>query len=256
MPTLFASGTITGSTTLSGSAALAQLLSGTTGGSGVLAIPPLLASGTVIGASTLTGGVVLQVNVVGFIQGQGALSLAGYPDTTYGTSSLTGELVVEQAPPPVCACRIPKPVAKTKCSCGGVIVVLPESPCSCDGSRGVLRWDQFFQPGDLMLFLRNSFGPIMPNSVSYTLYWIRNGIPYQAGPANRVPARGPRLGEFYVTGRIGEFGQPGMWMVRWYYQRNFYSASESVDYRFTVQDAVAAADPRDTTVRYLKYGWG
>jgi hypothetical protein len=64
-----------------------------------------------------------------------------------------------------------------------------------------------------------------------------------------------RLGEFYVVGKVGEFGQPGEWLVRWQYQRNFFSPIYEVESHFTVQDAVAAADQRDTTQRILKYGW-
>lgn len=240
MATLFASGTSTGSGSITANAALSQLLSGTTLGSGVLSIPPLLASGTAFGLATVTGAAGFLIGVSGLVQGQGKLLLSGYPDTLYGTSAMTGELVVEQMPPTVCYCS-------------------SSASSTADGSisnpGGPFKWGDAFQVGDLNLFVRDSAGSVNPNAVSYTLYWIRNGVPYQAGPANRVPARGPNAGQFYVTGRVGDFGQPGDWMVRWYTQRFLFSETNVVEYRFVVQDALAAADPRDVTVRVLKYGW-
>lgn len=241
MATLFASGTATGSGSIAASAALSQLLSGAVLGFGVLSIPPLQASGTASGVATVTGDAGLLIGVSGLAQGQGKLLLSGYPDTLYGTSAMTGELVVEQMPPTVCRCS----GSSTSGTADG----------STSNPGGPFKWNDSFQVGDLNLFVRNSAGPVNPNAVSYTLYWIRNGVPYQAGPANRVPARGPNVGQFYVTGRVGDFGQPGDWMVRWYYQRFFFSETSVVEYRFVVQDALAAADPRDITVRVLKYGW-
>ena len=101
MATLFASGTLTGSSTIVPSAALSQLLSGTIRGSGELSIPPLLASGTTFGVATVTGAARLLIGVSGLVQSQGKLLLSGYPDTLYGTSEMTGELVIEQMPPTV-----------------------------------------------------------------------------------------------------------------------------------------------------------
>jgi hypothetical protein len=234
------------------------LCSGTTSGTGILSIPVLLLSGTAAGTATVTGDATLVHLLHGLIQGVGTLG-GHFPDPFIGTSLLVGYLWQEQMPEPVCACRTPQPVTKLKCSCGGRILVLVEPPSSCGCSGGgPYRWNEFFPSGTggLQLFLRNSSGPVMPASVSFTLYWLRNGTPFQAGPANRVPARGPNVGQFYVTGRVGEFGQPGDWLVRWTYQQNFFSPIQEVESRFTVRDAVAAADPRDTTVRILKYGWG
>lgn len=239
MATLFASGTSTGSGSITANAALSQLLSGTTLGSGVLSIPLLLAAGTAFGLATVTGAAGFLIGVSGRVQGQGKLLLSGYPDTLYGTSAMTGELVVERMPPTVCYCSSASSTADGSISNPG----------------GPFKWEESFQVGDLSLFVRDSVGSVNPNAVSYTLYWIRNGVPYQAGPANRVPARGPSVGQFYVTGRVGDFGQPGDWMVRWYYQRFLFSETNVVEYRFVVQDALAAADPRDSTVRVLKYGW-
>jgi hypothetical protein len=226
MAFLDAGGTVTGSGVLTGSASLAQLLSGNLTGSGVLSIPGLEASGTVFGSSTVIGDALRTIGVSGVIQGQGTLFLSGVPDTVYGTSSLTGELVSEVIPPPL----------------------------SQPTELKTFRWGEFFQPEDLTLYLRDSSGPVMPNSVSYTLYWLRNGVPFQAGPADRTPVRGV-LGEFYATGKVGEFGQPGDWLIRWHYQRNFFSPLQEVEFRFVIQDALAAADPRDVTVRVQKYGW-
>ena len=232
------------------------LCSGTTSGTGILSIPVLLLSGTTAGTATVTGDATLVLLLRGLIQGVGTLG-GHFPDPLIGTSLMVGYLWQEQMPEPVCACRTPQPVTQTRCSCGGTLLVQQTSaPCPCSGG-GPYRWNEFFPSGTggLQLFLRNSAGAVMPASVSFTLYWLRNGIPFQAGPANRVPARGPNVGQFYVTGRVGEFGQPGDWLVRWTYQQNFFSPIQEVESRFSVQDAVAAADPRDTTVRILKYGW-
>jgi hypothetical protein len=188
--------------------------------------------------ATVTGAAGLLIGVSGLVQGQGKLLLSGYPDTLYGTSAMTGELVVEQMPPTVSG-----------------FSASDTADGSISNPGGPFKWGESFQVGDLNLFVRDSAGSVNPNAVSYTLYWIRNGVPYQAGPANRVPARGSNVGHFYVTGRVGDFGQPGDWMVRWYFQRFFFSETNVVEYRFVVQDALAAADPRDVTVRVLKYGW-
>lgn len=260
MATLFASGTATGSAAVSASAAVAQLLSGTASGTGTLSIPPKLASGALLGSSTVTGAIQVIRTVSGLLQSTGTLSLLGVPNTVYGTSSLTGELVVERAPVTVCGCTVSRPVTTYTCACGGTIsVVTPVCVCSGSGAggsgSGVLRWHQFFQPNDLSLFLRESTGEVVPASVSYTLFWYRNGVPVQAGPSNRVPGHGPSLGQFYVTGKVGEYGQPGDWLVRWRYQRFFFSEINEVELRFVIQDAVAAADSRDVTPRVLKYGW-
>lgn len=240
------------------------LMSGTASGQGSLAIPPILLGGTASGVSTVTGDGFLTIFLGGLTSGQGFLG-GHFPNPFVGTSLLVGEMLVEQAPLPVCGCKVPQPVTTFKCACGGSIT-LPATNviCTCSGlvpgadgigSGGPFKWGQFFQPGDLQFFVRDSFGPVNPNSVRYTLYWIRNGIPFQAGPANRVPGHGPSVGEFYVTGRVGEGGQPGNWLVKWQYQRFFFSEINEKEFRFVVQDAVAAADPRDTTQRIYKFGW-
>lgn len=238
-------------------------MSGTASGHGSLAIPPILLGGTTSGTSIATGDALLTILLGGSTSGFGTLS-GHFPDPLVGTSTFVGEMLIEQAPPPVCGCKVPTPVTTFQCACGGSITVPTTNViCTCSGFTGgdgfgfggPFQWNQFFQPTDLQFFVRDSFGPVDPNSVRFTLFWYRNGVPFQAGPANRVPGHGPGLGQFYVTGRAGEGGQPGQWLVRWQYQRFFFSEINQKEFRFVVQDAVAAADPRDITQRVLKYGW-
>jgi hypothetical protein len=117
------------------------------------------------------------------------------------------------------------------------------------------RYLQVLQRGDLPIYICSRNGPVSPYAVSYTLYQQRpDGTKFQVGPAGRTPAEG-EVGEYYVTGRAGESGQPGCWTVVWTWQRSFDGATETKNMEFRVEDAVLAADPRDVTVRVRKYGW-
>lgn len=227
MAALTAGGTATGTGTMAPvQAGLSQIVSGTTIGTGTLSIPVLEGAGTITGTATVTGGAFRDIGVGGTTKGLGLL-FGHFLDPVIGTSAMVAHLVSEQEPPPVLA--------------------------SVTGIKA-LRWGVLLERGELTMYLRSPSGPVMPAAVSYTLYQVKNGSLFQVGPAGRTPAHGS-LGEFYVTGRIGEGGQPGDWVVRWAYQRFFYSAISYVEYPFQVQDAVAAKDPRDITVRIEKYGW-
>lgn len=222
-----AGGTASGSSTIPPvQAGLGQLASGSVVGVGVLSIPVLVGTGTSAGSSTVTGDALLTIGVGGSTHGIGTL-FGHFPDPVVGTSSMVAHLVSEQEPLPILA--------------------------SVSGIKA-LRWGSFLERGELVLYLRSPSGPVMPASVSYTLFELRNGYPFQVGQANRTPVPGS-LGEFYATGRVGEGGQPGDWVIRWNYQRFFSTPISHIEHRFTVQDAVAAKDPRDTTQRVEKYGW-
>jgi hypothetical protein len=114
----------------------------------------------------------------------------------------------------------------------------------------------YLQPlsrGDLALYLSDEAGPVAPTSVSYTLFFVRPDFSLlEVGASRRVPVSGA-VGEYYVTGRAGELGQPGRWLVRWEYQLSPHAPAQVKDKCFYVQDAVQS--PLDTTVRSVKYGW-
>ena len=122
-------------------------------------------------------------------------------------------------------------------------------------------WANFFQPHDLPIYvfrkgmdedgepIKRSVGPY---SVTYTLYQVRNSFLQRVGPLNHKPVPGPELGHFFVSGVVGEGGQPGIWMVRWNVQETFNSATITKDYYFEVLDAVAAGD---LAGRGNKRGW-
>jgi len=118
------------------------------------------------------------------------------------------------------------------------------------------RYLERFERGGLPVFLCERSGPISPVWVRFTLYQVcpNGGTRWRKGPAQRTPAQGV-VGEYYATGRAGESGQPGDWVIVWEFRRNLQSATQSKEMEFQVFDAVAAADPRDVTVRHRKFGW-
>jgi hypothetical protein len=72
-----------------------------------------------------------------------------------------------------------------------------------------------------------------PHSVTFTLYMKQEEFLHQVGPSNRAPASAA-VGEFYVTGTVGEGGQPGTWMIRWTVQEVFNGPVFTRDYYFEV----------------------
>jgi hypothetical protein len=113
---------------------------------------------------------------------------------------------------------------------------------------------EFFQRGDLAIYIRDAAGPVSPVRVVYTLYQKRpNGTRFQVGPS-RLPVKGD-VGEYYATGRAGELGQPGDWVIVWEYQESPQFKAQTKEMTFRVLDAVMANDPMDATVRCRKYGW-
>lgn len=117
---------------------------------------------------------------------------------------------------------------------------------------------RYLEPVDqtLAIYFFTSSGPVVPVRVVYTLFEIRaDGSLKQVGVPDRVPAQGGMVGEYYATGRAGECGQPGRWLIRWEGQLSFSSTPIVKEQCFRVQDAVLAKDPADTTIRVVKYGW-
>jgi hypothetical protein len=117
------------------------------------------------------------------------------------------------------------------------------------------RWLQPLQRGDLSVFVCERHTPLIPFRVTYSLAQVRpDGTRKYVGPRGRVPAAGD-VGEFYATGRAGESGQSGQWVIEWTFQRTQQSAGEAAEMRFQVLDAAAVGDPRDRLPRKTKFGW-
>lgn len=117
------------------------------------------------------------------------------------------------------------------------------------------RWLQPLQRGDLPVLVCDRHSPLVPYRVTYSLAQLRaNGSRQYVGPRGRVPAAGD-TGEFYATGRAGEGGQAGQWVIEWTFQRTRDTRPEAAEMCFQVLDAVAACDPRDVLPRKTKFGW-
>lgn len=224
-----AAGTAAGVATTAGTAGSEFIVSGLVHGqatvSGDVTTP---AAGTAAGQATVPPATAVRmVSVKGAVVGTSQLFWS-YPLPMRGTSSMAAHVEIETHLPAIRA-----------------VVAPPKT----------FRYMQVLQRGDLPVYLCDKRGPVSPHGVSFTLYQRRpDGSQFQVGPMARAPAEG-EVGEYYVTGRAGESGQPGCWLVRWEWQRSFDGATQTKDMEFRVEDAVLAADPRDTTVRYRKYGW-
>jgi len=184
------------------------------------------AGGTVVCSAYVTGSGVRIRNARGFVQGS-TLMVWSFPLPMVGKTVMVAHAEVERVP------SLRAIVAPAKC----------------------FRYLQLLQRGDCSIFISDARGAVSPAVVTYTLFQQRtDGSRRQVGPAGRTPARGD-VGEFYITGRAGESGQPGIWTVQWTFQRDFQGRKETKEQSFQVLDAALAADPRDVTVRIEKYGW-
>lgn len=117
------------------------------------------------------------------------------------------------------------------------------------------RWLQLLQRGDLSVFVCDGRNAVIPVRIAYNLAQVRlDGSRKYVGPQNRIPVPGD-VGEFYATGRAGESGQPGHWVIEWMYQRTTQSAVQTTEMEFRVVDAVALGDARELLDRRTKWGW-
>lgn len=225
----FVSCNLIGESSVAASAGVLRLSSGTIEGTSNLDWDYFVnGAGLVNGQATVSGSGFRTVNVSGYIFGVGRFLWSGAPLPIYGRSTMTGEPTVDHHLPAVRA------------------IVAPP--------RG-FRYLQLLQRGDLPIYICNNAGPVSPVWVGFTMYQVLPcGARRRVGPFQRTPAKG-LVGEFYATGRAGESGQPGNWVVVWEWRQNFNGAVQSKEMEFQVLDAVAAADPRDTTIRCRKYGW-
>lgn len=108
---------------------------------------------------------------------------------------------------------------------------------------------QAFERGDLGIRLTDEHGnPYNPVRIWYTMYQpLPGGLSLrQIGPERQTPVQGS-VGEFYVTGRAGELGQPGEWLIRWTYQKAIGSEVRTMGVSFHVTV---------NTGNCHKYGWG
>lgn len=221
-------GTAAGVATTTGDPGLLLIFTGQTGGVGQLIYDNIIESdGLALGQATVIGTGQRTIVVTGRIFGTSKMVFSA-PLPMVGKTVLTGVAVVDKVPLPVNA-----------------IVAPPKS----------FRYLQLLQRGDLPIYISNHAGPVSPVRVVYTMYQVRpDGTKFQVGPKHRTPAKGV-VGEYYATGRAGESGQPGNWLIRWEFQRTFQSAIQIKEMCFRVLDAVLANDPMDVTPRVVKYGW-
>lgn len=192
------------------------------------------ADGTIAGVSTLAGTANLLVSTGG--QGQGTSSVSG---TSTGLVSGSGTAFG-----------------------GGVMVGLPDIECVpapvatvTANTPKTFKYLDPIQRGELGIWF-SSFqgGAIDPAWVRYQLSWIApSGNVVPAGP-QQVPVRG-KPGEYYAVGRAGDRGQPGRWIIEWWYRLYEGAPLELAQQCFRVYDAVLSNDSRDITERTVKYGW-
>ncbi len=186
-------------------------------------------SGYAIGNSNAIADATRVIGLSGHSFGGSRMALS-VPMPIYGVAVVTAYMDVIHVKPPVCQ----TPQVSTK-----------------------FRWGHTFTRGDLEICIVDGRGnPLGPVCVSYTLYKVVQGCqPIQVGATGRKPASSG-VGCYYVTGTAGECGQPGLWMVRWSYQRTFGDPKLEKDCHFLVLDSVLWPVHGDTLQRSCKYGWG
>lgn len=260
---------VSGSSTSTGSLSILYAFSGSTGGSGN---PSTFASlvnvfqEVVSGTSTVTGSPEIVISFSGSVSGSGgpfdALTV-DLEESTSGTSAVSGTLlgitslsgvVLGQGTASLSA---PDPVVGVAVVTGFMEVICTPLPiCETPQVQNNFRWGHQLGPGDLTIQVTGRMGnPLGPVCISYTLYQIQRGCaPIQRGPSERHPGNS-KVGSYYVTGIAGECGQPGLWLVRWRYQKTFGEAFQERDCYFYVLDSVLCPVPGDTIQRNCKYGW-
>jgi hypothetical protein len=198
------------------------------GGSALIDARLMDVSGISLGTAIVSGDLLRILAVGGYLQGGSVVALS-YPEPIYGVAIVTGYMEVIHVPLPVC--EIP-PVSTS------------------------FRWGHTFGVGDLDICIVGVGGnPIGPVCVSYTLYQVQRGCTLrQVGQSGRRPVQ-TSVGCYYATGTAGECGQPGLWAIRWKYQRTFSDPMVEKTCYFTVLDAVLSPVPGDTLERVCKYGW-
>lgn len=181
-------------------------------------------AGVADGNSVVLGDLLRQIGVRGFVRGNGLVALS-MPEPIYGIGKVVAYMDIVHVPPPIC--EVPTVSA-------------------------VFRWGHIFTKGDLEFSI---LGGGIPVSISYTVFQIQQGCTWrQIGPSGRVPVSSG-AGCYYITGTAGECGQPGLWVVRWCYQRTYNDPVMEEDCYFQVTDAVTCPVSGDDLERHCKYGW-
>ena len=221
---------LSGTSTVSGDVERILLFSGQSAGAGVLSDTVLITlDGLLLGISSVTGDLVRVRQVAGITQGSGFPYLS-VPNPLHGAAIVSAFMEVIHVPPPLCP-ELLKPVT-------------------------TFRWQQTLTKGDLCVQITDAAcNPLGPVCIDYTMYRLVQGCAlHQVGCAHRVPAN-CGVGAYYATGCAGEGGQPGTWVIRWRYKRNFGDSFIEKDFCYEVLDSVSGPIPGDTLDRNCKYGW-
>lgn len=125
--------------------------------------------------------------------------------------------------------------------------------CVCEQPKNY-RMGSLLDSQDLDISLSNPVGPFDPVCISYTLHQVVKGCVSKQMGLSRKPGH-DAVGHYYVSGMIGDCGQPGLWLVRWRYQSSFGGPFYEKDCYFYLVDSVLCPVPGDTLVRVRKYGW-
>jgi len=221
-------GSLMGSSAVTGDTQSILNLSGWAIGAGLLVDARLSEiTGTTAGSSAVSGDLHRTISFDGYSQGMGIVFLS-IPDLIHGVAIVSAYMDVINVPLPLCTA----PTVSTS-----------------------FRWGHTFVRGDLTLSLADNRGPFGPVCISYTLYQMQYGCELkQIGPSGRKPGSSG-VGCYYVTGTAGECGQPGLWAVKWKYQRTSNSPVIEKTCYFQVLDAVLSPVAGDNLERFCKYGW-
>jgi len=262
-------GTATGSATIHGSLAVFTCLSGAaTGGSSAGSSASLKHEivESLVGSASVSASTQAVFNMSGFLLGAGALidaRLMGIAGIAVGSGNITGDLRRSIGLSGYTwgssnlALSIPEPIFGVAVVAAYMEVIhVPLPICEVPTVSTAFRWSHVFTRGDLEFSVVDRFGnPFGPVNISYTLYQMQRGCTLkQIGPSGRIPASSG-VGCYYVTGTAGECGQPGLWAVRWKYQRTFSNPIVEKDCYFRVEDSITCPAPGDTLPRACKYGW-
>jgi hypothetical protein len=221
--------TLVGASNVSGSTQHVFSFSGLTSGSGTAIDARVLdVQGIASGGANVTGALSMTMGLKGYALGSSVTAISA-PEPIYGIAVVTGFLEKICVPYPVCQ----TPQVQKR-----------------------FRWGHQFGIGDLEICVTGKGGnPLGPVCITYTLHQIQKGCaPKQVGPFGRKPGNSS-VGCYYATGTAGECGQPGLWLIRWRYQKTFGDGFIEKDCYFYVLDSVLCPVPGDTLPRACKYGW-
>ena len=268
MPLYDIDGTTVGQATLNGSlAVLAGLIESLGGGSSASASTPLYHDivDPLVGQANVTASTQAVLNMSGFLVGAGALIDARLLDlagVAVGGGAVTANLlrIVGVAGylqgGSQMALSVPEPIFGVAVVTAYMEVIhVPLPVCETPRVTTSFRWGHQFGRGDLDICVVAAGGnPVAPVCMSYTLYQVVRGCQLIQVGGPRKPVQ-TGVGCYYTTGTAGECGQPGLWAIRWNYQRTPGDpVMEKLCY-FTVLDSVLSPVPGDNLQRACKYGW-